>query len=216
MICSRCNKEVADGSKFCKFCGNNLVSLNNNHFDFNDSSNWAVICLNLAKNLEKIRNEWFGQCVGILEYISKDKERDIEIKNRKLENECESALKAYQLFIITGILHYYIKPEKGKDFGDLLFAYVCGKELEDCLKYFDRYYEVENDGGTQLFRFSSDVAKYITGNESPLVEGVALGSSFTPFYLMTQLATVEAFRDEDKIEKISKSLNEYFEKNNKS
>lgn len=64
MVCSKCNNEVADGSKFCKFCGNNLASFNNSNFDFNDSANWAVICLSIAKNLERIRHEWFGQCVS--------------------------------------------------------------------------------------------------------------------------------------------------------
>lgn len=215
MICLKCKKEVSNESKFCKFCGTNLAVFNDNTVDSSDSANWAIICLNIAKNLERIRNEWFNQSVGILDYLSKDKGNDIEIKNRILGNECDSALKAYQLFIVTGILHFYIAPEKGKDFGDLLFAYVCGKELEECLKYFDRYYEVENDGGTQLFRFSSDIAKYITGNEAPLAEGMALGSNFTPLYLMTQLATAEAFHDEENIKKLSKSLEDYFKKVNK-
>lgn len=213
MFCKFCGKEISDSSKFCEFCGESLSTDDKASENFNDSARWASICLQIAKKLTTIRNVWFNKNVELLESSSKKDGLDIKIKNRNLGGDGELAIKAFQLHTLIGILHLYIPQEKGSYFSDILFASVCGEYIEECLIFFGSYEEVSDDGATLVFRISSDVAKYITGSENPLVESVLISSNYIPLSLMTQISTAEAFQDYKNAKELSESLNDYFKKN---
>jgi hypothetical protein len=74
---------------------------------------WSRISLDIAKGLEEVRNSWFGLCIEILQSQSKeDASRDYEIRIRRktLHGKGLLALKAYQLYIVSGFLGNYIRP----------------------------------------------------------------------------------------------------------
>jgi hypothetical protein len=180
---------------------------------------WGRISLDIAKGLEEVRNAWFGLCIEMLQSASKenppgDHKLEIRIRRNKLYGNGLLALKAYQLYIVSGFLVNYIRQYEGKDFADILYAQVCGLDLENCLDYWGRYHEMEKDGGTQLFRFTNDIAKHITGdpsppNESPpLIEAMIIGEIFPLLYLSVCMVVADAFGDSKTVAKLKKSLSE--------
>ena len=125
---------------------------------------WANISLCIAQGLKESRKIWFNSCVQILGNLKESE----EVVNSELGGEAELAIKTWQLYQASGFLPAYISESDGRDFADILYAQVCGTELLECMSYLKRYREVE-DNSTILFRFCSDVAKYITGNSTPLI-----------------------------------------------
>lgn len=161
---------------------------------------WGQISLDIAKGLEVARDIWFGVCIeGLTSASEEHSDRDYKIKivEDKLFGNGLQAVKAYQLYLVSIFIaqHTYIKRHEGKDFADLLYAQVCGLDLEECLYYFGRYHEMAKDGGTQLIRFNNDVAKHITGNPAPVIESMMIGAIFPLFVLPVQMVVAEAFGD---------------------
>jgi hypothetical protein len=161
---------------------------------------WGRISLDITKGLEEARNIWFELCVEILRSASEDnsnKDYKIKIIQKKLTGNGLQAVKAYQLYWASVFIGHkaYIPRHEGKDFADILYAQVCGLELEECLHYFDRYHEMTKHGGTQLIRFTNDVARHITGNPAPLIESMIIGETFPLFSLSVQIIVAEAFGD---------------------
>lgn len=106
-----------------------------------DREHWSTISLNISKGLEDIRKTWFDSCVKVLQESSSKKGKDslaIEIVNIHLGGGADLAIKAYQLYLVSGFLaqHAYIPPSEGKDFADILYAQVCGTQIEECLAFF--------------------------------------------------------------------------------
>ena len=116
---------------------------------------WSEIALNISKNADQIAHRWFKEAVEKLE------DNSLEVKNKKLGGEGDLAIKAYSLFISANFIasNEYIARSDGKDFADILFAYVCGNQIEEVLEFFERYYDA--DGGELIARFSGDVSSYI-------------------------------------------------------
>jgi hypothetical protein len=168
----------------------------------------GVISLNIAKGLEEVRKIWFDSCVKLLRESAKKNSLDIHLVTIRLGGEGDLAIRAYQLLLVSNCLakYTYIPPSQGKDFADILYAQVCGTKVETILSFLSRYHEV-TDSGTQLFRFSSDVAKYITGNESPLAESTLLASTLLPFAVMNHLVVASCFADDKTVKKLESELN---------
>jgi len=171
---------------------------------------WGSIALNIAKGLEDVRTMWFNSCVQTLKEKSPEQDDDsveIEAVNNRLGGNADLAIKAYQLFLTSSSIgqHNYIKSSEGKDFADILYAQVCGINLEECLSFFSRYHKA-NDGGTQLFRFSSDVAKYITGKEAPLSESMLIASTVPKFMAINHIVVARSFGDDKTVHKINSKL----------
>jgi hypothetical protein len=142
-----------------------------------DRTEWGEIVNNITLGLMQVREDWFETCVETLEDASTD-ERTIVIQRLTLDGDGLRAANAYQLFLVSSFLagHRYIPPSQGRDFADLLFAQVCGSDLTDTMEFFVRYQRAP-DRGNGLFRFASDIAEHITGNKTPLMEGMAVGAS---------------------------------------
>jgi hypothetical protein len=89
--------------------------------------------------------------------------------------------------------------------------------LEKCLDYWGRYHEMEEKGGAQLFSFTNDVAKHITGDPSPpndpppLIEAMIIGEIFPLLYLSVCMVVADAFGDSKPVAKLK---NDYQKKMN--
>lgn len=177
---------------------------------------WPAISLYITKELEDVRKEWFGWCVRTFEKAAdsfkqeKDMDYQIEVKNKHLSGEAELAIKAYQLFLASGFIakHKYISQQEGKYFADLLYAQVCGTQLEECLPYFHHYLTTRESEGHHVYFFLKDVANYITGNQATLVEVTFIQPIFLILVDATCLAIAYAFGDEE----TSKEIRERLEK----
>ena len=161
---------------------------------------WAAVSLRIAKELQEFRKGWFEDCVGEVRRSSEKDESEADcliIKHTELSGEALHACRAFQLYLISGYLaqHSYIPPSQGREFADLLSAHVCATELDKCDVFLRRYAEDGIDGGTTVFRFSADVARYITGKDEPLWESLVIGASVPLFGTITHIIVAEAFGD---------------------
>lgn len=222
MFCINCGKNIPDDSKFCEHCGVKISVINKVDNSKKEASQetseerWAEVCFYISKQLDEIRKKWFRNAVKLLEHYKENKElkTKFEIKNRDLAREGEFAIKAYQLYQASIILSSkeYVPPDRGRHFADLLYGYVCGKDIDQCIKYLKRYDEVAEDGGTQLSRISFDIAGYITGNSAPLIEGLLLMEYIVLLSFYSQAVVAEAFGDNETAEKLLEGANKFLER----
>jgi hypothetical protein len=180
---------------------------------------WGRISLDIAKGLEEGRDVWFGLCIKVLTSASGEYhqgEDKIRIRRNTLYGNGLRALKAYQLYLVSKSLaqQAYIKPYEGKDFADILYAQVCGLDLGKCLIYWNRYHEIDNNRGAQLFRFTNDIASHITGDPvppkdpPPLIESMIIGEIFPLFYLSVCIVVANGFGDLQTVSALNKKLSE--------
>ena len=174
----------------------------------------SMISLNISKGLEDVRKTWFNSCVKVLQENSSKKGKDslaIKIVHIRLGGEANLAIKAFQLYLVSGFLsqHSYISPSKGKDFADILYAQVWGTQIVECLAFFSRYQEVLSDRGTQLFQFTSDVSKYITGNKAPLNESMLIMPNIPLFVSLNHIVIANCFGDNKMVKKLKSDIEKY-------
>jgi hypothetical protein len=169
---------------------------------------WSAVSLNIAKRLEDVRKIWFDSCVKILQESAEKDSLNIDLVHIHLGGKADSAIKAYQLYLVSCFLsqHTYISPSGSKDFGDILYAQVCGTQMEEVLSFFSRYHEVRNSL-TQLFHFCSDVAKYITDSKAPIPEGTIIVSTIPSFIAFNHIVVASCFGDEKTVKKLESELN---------
>jgi len=165
-----------------------------------NNRNWDTLATNISEGLKSVRNNYFDYCVKIIQENKDPTDNsspDVAVCNNILGGEAELAIKAYQLYLVSGFLaqHSYIPLEKGKDFADILYNKVCGEQLKICIDYVMRYAEAENDGASQLFRFTHDVAKYITGKKTALEESMSIANLFPIFTLNNHTVVASCFGD---------------------
>jgi hypothetical protein len=163
---------------------------------------WGAISLRIARSLKELRERWFPVCVNGL------RESKFKVRRASLSGEADRATRAFQLYLVANYLsqHAYIPTSEGRDFADILFAQVCGTELEECLVPFSRYAEVQTDRGAVLFRFSADIARYITGNDTPLPEAMAVAETTPTFGILTHMIVADAFGDMDTVSELQAEL----------
>ncbi|CAD6490378.1 MAG: hypothetical protein KFBDDELM_00262 [Candidatus Argoarchaeum ethanivorans] len=162
--------------------------------------------------MEKVREDWFATCVKILQ--DRPREEDViltrsEVKNVHLGGEAELAAKAYQLCLASDCLalHEYILRHEEQDFADILHSQVCGAQFEKCLAYLLRYKEVWSDsGGKRLFRFSIDVASYITDYESPVLETTHITKTLLTFAFSNHIVVASAFGDVKTVKELQERM----------
>jgi len=185
----------------------NLFS-DNNYVISIDRSSWIHISNIITNKFADGREHWFSELILVLESTIKEKQSSIHIVNRKLNRESENTIKAYQLYLYSELManKKYIPPAEGEEFSDLLFAQVAGKDLENVLNIFKRYHEVANDRSTMLFRFSGDIAMYITESQAPLMESVLIGSTVPFLTIMSRLSIAESFSDYELIKELENSM----------
>ena len=97
MICQKCSNEVKDGSRFCPYCGSEIINTYNNLSNNNMSNN-----INGAYNGDKKVNiwlavlSWFIPIAGLIVFLVK---KDDEPKTAKVSGIC--ALISFVLSIIV-------------------------------------------------------------------------------------------------------------------
>ena len=150
---------------------------------------WSEIALNISKSADDVAHLWFKEAVQKL------KDNSLEIKNNELVGEGELAIKAYLLFLSANFIasNEYIARSDGKDFADILFAYICGNQIEEVLEFFGRY--VDADGGELIARFSGDVSSHILEEKSAFAV-LFLGPSTIKLGLMIDVYIAKYFGDE--------------------
>ena len=163
---------------------------------------WGAISLRIARSLQELRERWFPVCVNGL------RESQFKVRRAGLSGEADRATRAFQLYLVANYLsqHAYIPTSEGRDFADILFAQVCGTELGECLVPFSRYAGGETGGGTVLFRFSADIARYITGDDTPLLESMAVAEATLTFGILTHMIVADAFGDVDTVSELRAEL----------
>ena len=163
---------------------------------------WSAIALNISKNADDVANRWFKEAVQKLE------ENSLEVKHKELGGEGELAIKAYLLFLSANFIasNGYISSDDGKDFADILFAYVCGNEIEEVLEFFRRY--VEADSGELIARFSGDVSSYILEEKSAFAM-LFLAPSTVKLGLMLDLCIAHHFGDESTSSEFAQKLKNF-------
>ena len=170
-----------------------------------DRSQWPRIVNDITVGFEQIRQKWFETCIDGLEGVASE-DAQVRIQRRTLDGNGLRAAKAYQLFLTLSYLakHRYIPPSEGHDFADLLFAQVCGSDLEQCLHCFARYEKA--DRGSGLFRFTSDVAEHITGNEAPLMEAMTLSATTPMFAHLSHMVLAASFNDQRTVQSLQRKI----------
>lgn len=150
---------------------------------------WSEIALNISKNVDEIGNLWFNEIVQSLE------ENSLEVKNTELIGEGEHVIKAYLLFLGTTCIasNEYIARADGKDFSDILFAYICGNQIEEVLEFFGRY--VGANDGNPITPFSIDLSSYILEEKSPLAL-LSIAPKTIKLGLMLNMCIASHFGDE--------------------
>jgi hypothetical protein len=170
-----------------------------------DRKNWSEISLNISKGLEEMRKIWFDSCVKKIQSTLFNKDfQNIQEINTHLEGEAELAIKAYQLYIVSGFLaeHLYIPPSEGKAFADILYAQVCGTKIEEILTFLSSYEEVHGKAEQQTFRFCFDVAKNIMGDKGALAASVLIDMFIPSFIAINQYVVAECFGDKKTAEEL--------------
>lgn len=171
---------------------------------------WLETTTTIAHSLEQGRKEWFDSCVALLEAVLPGK-----IANRSPAGPASLAMKAYQLWWTTAFIaeKAYVPVSQWKDFAaDVLYAQVCGPELHEVWNFVRRYDEAAADRATQLYRFTSDVARHVLGTESPLVEGLGIGAAVPRFVFGTKIVVASAFGDQATVQLLLSELDRYWEK----
>ena len=178
-----------------------------------DRKAWPALASCIAKGLEDYRHIWFSQCIETFQARATI-DPNIRIINTRLEGKAELAIKAYQIFWVTCFLveHAYIPPSKDKDFADILYAQICGTQFHECMMFFKRYYEVENDGPQQLLRFSSDVAEHIAGTENLYDASLLVNVHFSDFVAFNHMVLAGCFGDQQTVKKVEEKLLKLYEK----
>ena len=159
-------------------------------------SEWGSICLEIAKQFKEDREKWFKACIDLLIKKAKEGQR-ITIVRPVLGGTAEQALKAFQLRLASLMLYEreYIPPDQGQDFADLLYAQVCGTELDECMVYVRRYLEFKTDFGALTNAFCHDACDYITTSKVTETEMNAVLLIVLPLLYPTHMIVASVFQD---------------------
>ena len=125
---------------------------------------FGVTANTISTGLERVRESWFAKCVKAMEGNP-----DCTVRNRKLGGNADLAIKAFQLLKTVTVIadNQYVSRSDGPFFSDVVFAQVCGNDLERVMAFFNSYVNALNDTTSQITRFSVDVVAYISGKDSP-------------------------------------------------
>ena len=183
-----------------------------------DREAWPGICLQISQGFLEVQKVWFNNCVNRLSQAAEHADfadHKIVLKRTELDGFAVRATTAYQLYVATTFLaeHQYVPVQHGKDFADLLFSQACGPQMPTCMRFFERYFEVAENPSTQLFRVCSDVSRYITDEEAPLVESTVIATLFPVLVHLTQMVVADAFGDQQAVAELQAQLDEYVRSN---
>jgi hypothetical protein len=179
--------------------------------DLKSPKNWPDFIHALAYGLGWYRGQWFSSCITFLQEQSAD--HDIRIVETQMYGIADLATKAYQLHLVSQFLNGqdYIPSSKITEFMAMLNAQVCGSELDECKKYLKRYAEADTGGSMHVSRFTSDVAKHITADDSPLYESVVISLQVPDFIANTRIIVAHMFRDQKTVKTLKDNLKKFYE-----
>lgn len=180
------------------------------HHKSPDRKLWFSISTNISLELKDLREFWFDYCIKTINHRRQSTNINHVNFNTELKGVADIAIKAYQLYLSSTFIaqHTYIDLSVGKEFADILYAQVCGTEIKECMVYFERYMEL-NGNSTQLFRFSSDVANYITGKED-ITSAMEISMAFPILVNVNHQIISRNFNDMDTVELLKAELEKQF------
>ncbi|HAM50086.1 MAG TPA: hypothetical protein DCP92_05095 [Nitrospiraceae bacterium] len=170
-----------------------------------------VLATDLCYSLEDLRHLWFNSCYeafnveageGVVKYL-----------NDNLVGEADYAMRAYQLYLVSGFLaeHSYMEPSMTKEFISVLRQQILGTHLDECLLYYGRYSETNE--GQRLSHFCKDITKHITGGETPMTESLLLLSRCFPIlFNVTHMWVAKAFDDHETVHKLEDNFKKTYER----
>ncbi len=127
------------------------------------AEHWNGLISGLEKDIQEIRELFYNKSV---ETIKKSK-HDIDIVNRKIDGKAEIVTKAFQLTNLINFLPRYIQPSERKEFSNILFHKVSGKQFDKCYDFAVSYMECgKSSSDKRKLFFSADITKYIYGYSS--------------------------------------------------
>lgn len=167
---------------------------------------WPVISTTIAKYLEVARSDQFNTIVATLQKLASD-DHEIRVTNTQLGGKADVAMKALQLYSVVPFLvkRGYMSKKEVFDFQELLYADVCGPQIDECHEFLLCYIVPETDVGRQLYRFAGRVAEYITDSQAPLIEATVIMYGVLYFLNFTQVAVACAFSDDKTVKELEKN-----------
>ena len=178
-----------------------------------DVKQWPGIATTLIKGLQDVRRQWFEQCVFAMELgIQADFNEKARVVQTQLAGSVAHAIAGYQFSYLSQDLekNSYLPKGSIKEFMNLLFGRVAGSEINDLLKYHNRFEQVSNDTSTQYFRLAVEVARYVINQEPSMLISLHVSSIATALSDETSIVIAEAFGDMLRVEKLrrkNKKLN---------
>lgn len=193
---------------------------------FGQGESLAIIFVKIAKELAVVRETWFEGCVAAFEEArTANPPIDTRVANRTFGRDVDLMIKAYQLaFTIPFLMAAYFprvkrrvgNPPPGQSgeegFIDAFYATVAGADLSETAAYTRRYDEAsrkEGQKGTGLITFSSDIARYIAGDDPLASEGMLLWPHVGILIAMTKIIVANAFGDRATVKRLGAGLRDF-------
>lgn len=121
---------------------------------------WNELITCIDNRLKETRKLFFNKCVETVN----NSNYNIKIINKKNEGKADIVIKSYQLINIIQYISRYIRPSEAKEFIDLLFRKICGKQHKKCYDLVSCYLGLgESKIDKRIYYFSIDIGKFICG-----------------------------------------------------
>ena len=121
---------------------------------------WDVLITCIDNRLKETRELFFNKCIETV----KNSNDNINIVNIRNEEKADIVIKSYQMVDIIQHISLYISPSEAKEFIELLFRKVCGKQHKKCYDLILCYLGLgESKIDKRIYYFSIDIGKYICG-----------------------------------------------------
>jgi hypothetical protein len=173
---------------------------------------WPRVSNLIARGLDRDGRSWFEHVVGeAISFSLSGGADDLkpQLVRTAFEGRVVLATKAFQLMVVTWVLNVrgYVQEEEGKDFADLLWAQVCGSQLDEVVAHV-RYYREAKDDEDQRSRFALDVMQHILGGGSPFLLVMSAIMQTTIPELIGHVASIVAdgFDDEATFDELQREL----------
>ncbi len=173
---------------------------------------WPRISNHIARGLERDARSWFEHVVREVSNSPLSREAGtlkVEVVRTAFDRKAVLAVKAFQLIVVTWVIEVrrYIPEADGKDFADLVWAQVCGSQLDEVIAHV-RYYRDAKDDQDQRSRFAADVMEHILGPKSPffLIMSVVMQTTIQELIGHVGSIVADAFDDEATFNDLQRQL----------
>lgn len=166
---------------------------------------WEGIVNTIHERLSEERQAFFDGCVEMLRMTP-----GATVKNMTMSPRVEMGIAVYQIYLGRELIagKEYIPAAEQELFASLLYAIACshGSPTERS-ELIHRYWPRQDNSGSEIFIFYSDIAQFITGLEKPAKETMMLSvSTISRFTVVSRAAFASTFGDRKTVRELKKSL----------